>query len=538
MTLGTFVAATLGLALGLLGPRWGRPLLAAFFALLVALGLAWRAGVGGWTFLGAAFALVLVEAAGVWLAVRRPRVALVPALLFSLLVGVVPLLFGTGSRPSPASLVLGAACLLLAIGGVVRPALGIRLAAAAVGARLFLAALPGETAGWQWPVLAAGLLTVGTAISRRAELPRGSGRLSARAGGGAAVFSLLACAAVALLTPELPSPDAAGAPRLQRLQALAPRGGYLWPALSETVTWEDATGYRLWDNLNARYLTGTDDRGLFLLPGSSRLRGRFSLNQDVERLRAIKDADELQALQAAATAIVTAVRAVAPGRTPGVSEQAVADAIKREARAAGCSEDSFPPVVAGGARGASIHASASAAPLRTGELLVVDVGCSVHHYASDFTRTFPVGGHFSEEQRRDYEAVYAAQQAAAAACRPGAVISGKAPDGSPSLDAVAHRVLQERLSQKGFNHGLGHGVGLFVHDVGSSGPLQPGMVITLEPGLYLPGKLGIRIEDTYRVTDSGCIPLTRGLSAEPTAVEAFLAGAPSAAETQRVAQPP
>ncbi len=534
----TVVAATLGLALGLFGPRWGRALLASFFALLLALVLAWRAGVGGWTFLGAAFTLVLLEAVGVWLAVRRPRFALVPALLFALLVGVAPLLVGTGSRPSPAALVLGVGCLALAVWGVVRPAVGLRLVAAAVGARLFLAALAGETAAWQWPVLGLGLLAVGAAASRRAELGHGSGRLAARAGAGAALFTLLACAAVAAFTPELRPADAAFAVRLQRLQSLAPRGGYLWPALSETVTWEDATGYRLWDNLNVRYLTGTDDRGLFRLPGSSRLRGRFTLNGEVEKLRAVKDATELQALQAAATAIVTAVRAVAPGRTAGVSEQAVAEAVQREARAAGCSEDSFPPVVASGARAASIHASPSAAPLRTGDLVVVDVGCSVHHYASDFTRTFPVGGHFSEEQRRDYEAVYAAQQAAAAACRPGAVISGKAPDGGPSLDAVAHRILQERLSEKGYSHGLGHGVGLFVHDVGTGGPLQPGMVLTIEPGLYLSGKLGIRIEDTYRVTDSGCVPLTRGLSAEPAAVEAFLAGAPTASETQRVAQPP
>lgn len=156
--------------------------------------------------------------------------------------------------------------------------------------------------------------------------------------------------------------------------------------------------------------------------------------------------------------------------------------------------------------------------------MVVDVGCSVHHYASDFTRTFPVGGHFSAESRRNYEAVYAAQQAALAACRPGAILSGKAPGSEPSLDAIAHRVLQERLGEKAYTHGLGHGVGLFVHDVGTEGPLQPGMVLTLEPGLYLPGKLGIRIEDTYRVTETGCTPLTTGLPADPDAVEAFLAG--------------
>ena len=316
--------------------------------------------------------------------------------------------------------------------------------------------------------------------------------------------------------------------RLQRLRALAPRGGYLWPALSETVTWEDATGYRAWDSLDVRYLNGRADRGLFRLPGSSRLLGRFSLDPAVQRMRGLKDEAELDNLRAAAQAIVSAVRATAPGRSPGVTERAIAESIQRLGRAAGCSEDSFPPVVASGARAASIHAAPTEAPLRVGELVMVDVGCSVHHYASDFTRTFPVGGHFTKEARRDYEAVYAAQQAALAACRPGAVLSGKGPGGEPSLDAVAHRVLQERLGERGYSHALGHGVGLFVHDVGTSGPLEVGMVLTLEPGLYLPGKLGIRIEDTYRVTETGCELLTSGLSAEPEAVEAFLAeGAPA-----------
>jgi Xaa-Pro aminopeptidase len=105
------------------------------------------------------------------------------------------------------------------------------------------------------------------------------------------------------------------------------------------------------------------------------------------------------------------------------------------------------------------------------------------------------------------------------------VISGKtAPDGSPSLDAIAHRVLRERIGEHEHSHGLGHGVGLFVHDVGTGGPLATGMVLTIEPGLYLPGKLGIRIEDTYRVTETGCEQLTTGLPADPDAVEAFLAG--------------
>jgi hypothetical protein len=525
MTPGILVVLTLGLALGLLGPRIGRALLAGFAAVLVALVLAWRAGVGEWSFLWTALALGIAVALAVAAVVRRPRFGLVPALLVALMVGVVPLMVGTGSRPSIPSILLALLCLGLAVRGLIHPVLGMRLVAVAIGARLALAALPGEKPTFSWPLLALGLLLASHLTSRRASLRRPSRRLPRQAAGVAALLVFLCVALVALFTPELRAPDAHGAGRLARLRALAPRGGYLWPALSETVAWEDNRGYRAWDNLDVRYLNGTSDRGLFRLPGSSPLLGRFSLNHDVEKMRGVKDAAELADLSAAARAIVAAVRETAPGRAAGVTERSIAESIQRLGHAAGCSEDSFPPVVAAGARAASIHAAPTDATLVAGEMVMVDVGCSVNHYASDFTRTFPVGGHFTAEDRRDYEAVYAAQQAALAACRPGAVIGGRPPEGGASLDAIAHKVLQERLGERGYGHGLGHGVGLFVHDVGTSGPLEPGMVLTIEPGLYLPGRLGIRIEDTYRVTDAGCELLTTGLSAEPDAVEAFLAGA-------------
>jgi Metallopeptidase family M24 len=525
MTFGILLVVTLGLALGLLGPRFGRLLLAVFAAVLLVLVLAWLAGVGEWNFLWTSLALGIVVSAAVAAVVRRPRFGLLPVLLVALMVGVVPLMVGTGSRPSIPSVLLALFCLALAVRGLIHPALGIRLVTAAIGARLVLAALPGETAAFSWPLLALGLLLLGHLTSPRARLPRPSRRVPRQAAEAAGLLVFACVTAVALFTPELRAPDARDARRLARLRALAPSGGYLWPAVSETVAWEDSRGYRVWDNLDVRYLNGTADRGLFRLPGSSPLLGRFSLNHDVEKMRGVKDAAELEDLGAAAHAIVTAVRKTAPGRTAGVTERSIAESIHRLGLLAGCSEDSFPPMVAAGARAASIHAAPTATAIRVGEMVMVDVGCSVNHYAADFARTFPVGGHFTAEDRRDYEAVYAAQQAAAAACRPGAVIGGRPPEGGASLDAIAHRVLQERLGEKGYGHGLGHGVGLFVHDVGTSGPLEPGMVLTIEPGLYLPGKLGIRIEDTYRVTDAGCEPLTTGLSADPDAVEAFLTGA-------------
>ena len=524
MTLGAVLGVVLGLCLGLLGPRAGRWLLAAVSVLLVTLLLAARAGASGWTFLGTVLGWVLLLAAAAALVVRRPRAGLLLGLLLALLLGVGPLLVGTGTRPSGFSLAVGAAFLVLAVRGFLRPAFGLRLSCAALGARLVLWAVPGETVPWHWPVLALALLWASRLAAARPVLGRGPRREAARAAGAAAGLGALAAAAAAVFTPELPPPTPGS--RLERLARLAPRGGYLWPEPSETLVWEDAAGFRGWDNLGLHYLTGTLDRGVRRPAGSSALLGRFSLNRDVAGMRRVKDPSELAHLAAAARAIVAAVRQTAPGRAAGVTERAIAESVRSQARAAGCSEDSFPPVVAAGARAASIHASPTDAPLLAGQMVVVDVGCSVHHYASDFTRTFPVGGRFSPEQRRYYEAVYAAQQAALAACRPGALLAGKTPDGSPSLDDIAHRVLLERLGERGYSHGLGHGVGLFVHDGYGRGPLAEGMVITLEPGLYLPGRLGIRIEDTYRVTASGCEPLTVGLPADPDSVESFLAGAP------------
>jgi hypothetical protein len=524
MTFGSAGLILVGLLLGLLGPRAGRVFLSALCLPLLTLLLAWHAGAHQWSFFAAASAFVVILSAAVWLVVRWPHWGIVPSLLVALVVGVVPLLVETGSRPSVLAMAGGVVCLGFAAWGVVRPAFGVRLATAAIGSRLVLATLPGETSGWQWPALTLVFLALGRFVSPHAEFRPSGQRLPRRAAAVTALLSAFCAGAVVVCTPELPPADGSGAPRLARLRALAPRGGYLWPVLSETVQWEDASGYRAWDSLDVRYLTGSANRGLFLVPGSSRLLGRFSLNPAVETMRAVKDEAELQDLEAAAQAIVSAVRATAPGRTPGLTEAAIARSVQRLGLAQGCTEDSFPPVVASGARAASIHAAPTDAPLRDGDLVVVDVGCSVHHYASDFTRTFPVGGHFTAETRRYYGAVYAAQQAALAACRPGAVVSGKSEGGEPSLDAIAHRVLQEQLGERGYSHHLGHGVGLFVHDVDTNGPLQPGMVLTLEPGLYLPGKLGIRIEDTYWVTQTGCEALTHGLSAEPDAVEAFLAG--------------
>jgi Xaa-Pro aminopeptidase len=163
--------------------------------------------------------------------------------------------------------------------------------------------------------------------------------------------------------------------------------------------------------------------------------------------------------------------------------------------------------------------------LQAGHLVVTDIGGYKDHYASDFTRTIPVGGRFDERTRKLYAAVYASQQAALKACKPGAVMWGKAADGSPGLDKVSRDALEAAGVDPKYPHGLGHTVGLYVHDVQDRRPLEPGMVLTLEPGHYVPGDLGIRIEDTYVVTETGCESLTTGFPADPDSVEALMAEA-------------
>ena len=145
---------------------------------------------------------------------------------------------------------------------------------------------------------------------------------------------------------------------------------------------------------------------------------------------------------------------------------------------------------------------------------MTDVGCYSAHYASDFTRTLPVSGKFTATQRGLYQAVYHAQQAAVRACKPGVELK--------ELDTTAREIIRARGLQDHNPFGIGHTVGLFVHDVGGRAPLAPGMVITIEPGLYRKGELGIRIEDTYLVTEKGCEALTEGFPADPDSIERLM----------------
>ncbi len=210
----------------------------------------------------------------------------------------------------------------------------------------------------------------------------------------------------------------------------------------------------------------------------------------------------------------------------GAGEGAVAKSIHEKQALHGCDADSFPPIIASGEHALDFHYMKNDGPMKAGELVVIDIGCYSRHYASDFTRTLPVGGKFTERQKKLYTAVYDAQQAAAKACRPGVHLSGKKERGGhKTLNMVARETLKARGVPADFGHGIGHPLGLFVHDVFDWGaPLRPGMVIMIEPGLYLENeKTGIRLEDAYLVTKDGCELLTTGFPADPDSIEKMMA---------------
>jgi Xaa-Pro aminopeptidase len=224
----------------------------------------------------------------------------------------------------------------------------------------------------------------------------------------------------------------------------------------------------------------------------------------VARLREIKDQDELARMRRAARMGCRLFAGVLEYLRPGVAEAEVAARLEFAARLAGAEGMSFETIVAGGVRSALPHGKASAAKLPRRGFVTMDFGVVLEGYCSDMTRTVCLGK-ASPRERYVYDSVLEAQQEAVAMVRSG-VTTGE-------VDEAARSVLRKAKLGKYFSHSTGHGVGLEIHE----GPrvaakqtqvLEAGMVITIEPGVYLPGEFGVRIEDMVLVTKSGCEVLT------------------------------
>jgi Xaa-Pro aminopeptidase len=234
-----------------------------------------------------------------------------------------------------------------------------------------------------------------------------------------------------------------------------------------------------------------------------------STERVVEQARMIKDASEIVTLRDAAARLDQVMPAVRAAVHAGETERSIAGVIEAAMREVGYERMAFDTIVASGPHSAMPHYRAGTRALASGDLLVLDFGGVLDGYCCDLTRTVSIGVP-SREARRVYDAVRDAHAAAIAAVKPGIEAS--------AVDAAARNVLVERGLGEAFGHGTGHGLGLEVHEEPRIGKpradmpsvaLAPGMVFTIEPGAYLPGFGGVRIEDDVLVTATGCEVLTR-----------------------------
>ena len=243
------------------------------------------------------------------------------------------------------------------------------------------------------------------------------------------------------------------------------------------------------------------------------------LRAAIDALRQRKSDYEIDCLANAIAITTFALGEAAAAIRPGAFEYEPQGVLEGNFIRLGSERPGFNSIVGSGPNSCTLHYSANARRMEDGELLVMDVGAKWRYYSADVTRTFPVNGRFTPRQREVYQAVLDAQTAAFQAARPGVSMG--------ELDGVARALIEERgfgPGRKYFKHGLGHWIGLYVHDVGPYGPIEPGMLFTIEPGIYIDEEnLGVRIEDCYLMTESGAVKLSDGIPSDPDAIEALMA---------------
>jgi len=252
------------------------------------------------------------------------------------------------------------------------------------------------------------------------------------------------------------------------------------------------------------------------------------LRPTLTRLRMVKSAGEIALIRKATEASIEAHLAAMKAVRPGVWEYEVAALMKLEFERRGCEWPGYPPIVGSGFYSTVLHYAQNSRRMEAGDLVVMDVAGAYSGYSSDITRTLPVSGRFTPRQRELYQVVLGALNAAVAAAKPGMTISRRGPN---SLHLIAYdyinshgKDLQDKPLGQYFIHGLSHHVGLNVHDPADPNrPLEPGMVITVEPGIYIPEEnIGIRIEDVILITDQGAEVLSQRLPRDPDEIEKLM----------------
>ncbi len=295
-----------------------------------------------------------------------------------------------------------------------------------------------------------------------------------------------------------------------------------------------------YEQLLARLRSSVEQsRHLFTISKCMLMEQRFMLNQlanyipnlhwhdaapQIAKLRRKKDSSEIEALYQAVDVTMMAHEGASRVIKPDNYEYQVQAALEYVFTEAGSQGAAFPSIVGSGINSTVLHYRENNRQMKKGDLVVVDIGAMYDQYCADLTRTFPVGGKFSDRQREVYNIVLDCQQFIAGIAAPGYWLNNKdEPD--KSLNHLARAFLKEKANYE-LPHGIGHFLGLDVHDVGSSAePLQEGDVITIEPGIYLPQEeLGVRIEDNYWIVNGGNVCLSEQLPSSADEIEKLMVG--------------
>ena len=285
----------------------------------------------------------------------------------------------------------------------------------------------------------------------------------------------------------------------------------------------------------ARVYTLTEQPAAARLKQLAPLRVISDAAMAIAKLRMHKSPEEIALMQHATDVTLEAHRAAWQRAAPGLYEYQIAATMMDVYQDAGCERNAYAPIVGSGPNSVYLHYSRNDRRMDAGEVLLMDVGAECAGYAADITRTIPVSGKFTRRQREIYEIVLGAQKAAIAAVKPGQTLSKTAPNG---LYRIAYDYIDSHGKDlhgdslgKYFTHGLGHHVGLDVHNASDpSAPLEAGMVITIEPGIYIPEEnLGVRIEDMVLVTEHGAKVMSAALPREPGEIEKLLGRGAAAA---------
>jgi Xaa-Pro aminopeptidase len=243
----------------------------------------------------------------------------------------------------------------------------------------------------------------------------------------------------------------------------------------------------------------------------------------IGELRKVKSAAEIALLQKAIDITGEAQRDAATQIRPGAFEYEVQAALEAAFTRNGSERPGFPSIVGSGFYSTVLHYDQNHKKIDAGDTVVVDIGAEFSYYTADITRTYPASGKFTPRQREIYQLVLDAQRAAERAFKPGQTLAQLNRVAIETIKASPLRDQQGNTLERYFIHGLGHWLGMDVHDVGNYANLPVGAVFTIEPGIYIPEeKLGVRIEDDYLVTEKGLVKLSRAIPSEPDEIERIM----------------